>query len=215
MSRSRIHRDLVFLFVLIKALAKQIDFGLGRARVVGAVVAKHGRSDVLQIFRIGKQALIVNHAGGKSFGLGEGVKRQAAAHAEPEHRDFFVADPRKLAQVRHAVDNVMDSPWNIEGCLFQGAVFKGMIGLAMKKIRRETDKTFLGKAARHRSLAIVQAAITMNQDDRRPLAASARPGKEPVDDFFAAPMSGMHGDDSFSHSGKSKLRGKRETPAER
>jgi hypothetical protein len=70
----------------------------------------------------------------------------------------------------------MDSPWNIEGCLFQGAVFKGMIRLAMKKIRRETDKTFLGKAARHRSLAIVQGAITMSQNDRRPLAASARPG---------------------------------------
>ena len=71
---------------------------------------------------------------------------------------------------------LLTAPWNIEGCLFQGAVFKGMIRLAMKKIRRETDKTFLGKAARHRSLAIVQAAITMSQNDRRPLAASARPG---------------------------------------
>ena len=79
------------------------------------------------------------------------------------------------------------------------AIFQRVIGLAVKKIRREANKTLLGESPRHRALAVVESAITMNQNDRRPFAASRRSRKKTVDDFFAAAMGGMHGHDPFSH----------------
>jgi hypothetical protein len=42
----------------------------------------------------------------------------------------------------------------------------------------------------------------MNQNDCRPFAAGGRPGEKTIDDFFAAAMRGVHGDDSFSHGSR-------------
>jgi hypothetical protein len=44
----------------------------------------------------------------------------------------------------------------------------------------------------------------MHQDNRRPFSTLARSRKEAVDDFFAAAVRGMHGDDSFSHVATSR-----------
>ena len=69
----------------------------------------------------------------------------------------------------------------------------------MEKIRREADESFLGETPRHRPLAVIQAAIAMHEHDGRARVAGGRPREETVNDFLAAPVSGMHGDDSFGH----------------
>ena len=52
----------------------------------------------------------------------------------------------------------------------------------------------------------IKAAIAMNLNNRRPFAAGGRPGEKAVNDFFAAAMRGVHGDDSFSHGVAPNLR---------
>jgi hypothetical protein len=59
-------------------------------------------------------SLIIDHAGIEGFGLGQGVERQAAAHAETQDSDFFLADPRQFSEIRHTVDDVGNGARNIE-----------------------------------------------------------------------------------------------------
>ena len=109
-----IHFDLEFLFVMIERVAKHGDFGFRRPVIFGTEVAKHRRGNGFQLFRIGKDALIKDHSGGKRFGLRQSVKRETAAHAEAEYGDLLFSNPGKLAQIGNAVDDVIHRTRNIE-----------------------------------------------------------------------------------------------------
>lgn len=60
--RSRIHLDFILFFVFIEGLTKHLDFRLCGTRVIRTVVAQERNCDALQIFRIGKHALVINHS---------------------------------------------------------------------------------------------------------------------------------------------------------
>jgi hypothetical protein len=59
-------------------------------------------------------------------------------------------------------------------------------------------------------LAVVKAAIAMHQYDRRPFTTGAWARKKTIDDFFAAAMRRVHGNDSFTHCKISTVRGKQD-----
>lgn len=99
------------------------------------VKAQEWSGDTLQIFRIGKKTLVVNHSRCKRTRPGYRVKRQAAAHAKAKNRNVFLADPRQFTKVGNAINNFLYRSRNIQRSFLQRALIESIENLTVEKIR--------------------------------------------------------------------------------